>query len=105
MYKRQILAISDKTNFKFPFLSRETSDEKQDKPNIYRVILRSISIGQEKLAALQISNFKPDILIMPKLHDVEPYEFYRARVLINRGREAALVNLDQFKRVLKKSSE
>ena len=84
----------------FPFFSKGSSNDNNEKPKLYRVIIRSISIGQEKLSELQLSRFPPDLLIAPRLAGIEPFEFYKARTLIHRGRQAALLNLPQLEEML-----
>lgn len=62
---------------------------KSDAPNIFDVLGDSFRIMETQLAAVQLANNPPDLLIEPELPDVNFMEFHRAQEIIDRGYDAA----------------
>ncbi len=62
---------------------------KSDAPNIFDVLGDSFRIMETQLAAVQLANCPPNLLIEPELPDVNFMEFHRAQEIIDRGYAAA----------------
>ncbi len=54
-------------------------------PNIFEVILESISIMQTQIAEAQLETDPPDLLIRPRMGNLGLLDFHRSREAIDEG--------------------
>lgn len=57
-------------------------------PNIFNVLLQSVTITEYQIASLQLAKSKPDFLITPSVEFIGPLEFFRAKEAIAEGEKA-----------------
>lgn len=77
--------------------AREFVRKKTSGPNIFSMILQSITITNYQISALQLTRYKPDFLISPETGFIRPHEFFRAKEAILAGEKAALAVLPEIK--------
>ncbi len=58
-------------------------------PNIIEVIVKSLRIGEARLASEELRRTPPDVLIEPAVGDIATLDFSRAKDAIRAGRDAA----------------
>ena len=63
--------------------------EKQDLPGMKKILHQSVLIAQEKLIELSIDLYKPDVLIEPDVSDINMFNFYKAKEIIEIGYNSA----------------
>ena len=63
--------------------------EKEDLPGMKKIFNRSVQIAQERLIELSIELHKPDVLIEPKVGNINIFDFYKAEEIIEIGYNAA----------------
>ncbi|MCK4339352.1 MAG: patatin-like phospholipase family protein [Candidatus Cloacimonetes bacterium] len=63
--------------------------EKQDLPGMKKILHQSVLIAQEKLIELSIDLYKPDVLIEPDVGDINMFNFYKAKEIIEKGYKSA----------------
>ena len=63
--------------------------EKEDLPGMKKIFYQSVQIAQEKLIELSVELYKPDILIEPKVGNINIFDFYKAEEIIEKGYDAA----------------
>jgi len=81
---------------------------KNTKPSLFEAIVRSISITQNRITRSRMAGDPPDILLTPKLAQIGLLEFYRAKEVIQEGRECVKRMLPEIRHVmglLNKSSQ
>ena len=71
-------------------------------PNIFEVILGSISIMEASIKTMRLKSEKPDIIIRPDIFDVGLFEFHKYRLGVSRGEEAAKGVLNKIDRFVKR---
>lgn len=74
-----------------------TSSPKQEEenPNYFNIINQSFDLMQDKLAAISLQKYPPDVLIQISRYAADTFEFFRAEELIEAGRMAARKALDE----------
>lgn len=65
-------------------------------PGISTVVLDALNIVQDRISRSRLAGDPPDALISPRLLGIGPFEFHRADELIERGRAAALREIDDI---------
>jgi NTE family protein len=65
-------------------------------PNIFDVLLSSISIMENQITAAKLKAHPPDILLQPELGHIRFLEFQRAREGISAGYEEAMLKLGEW---------
>ncbi|MEA3504425.1 MAG: patatin-like phospholipase family protein [Bacteroidota bacterium] len=78
--------------------------DKRSKTGIFNLFSESFNILQEKITALYIEKYKPDILIKISQHSADTFSFHRAEELIEYGREEAIKALDAFEKTISSSN-
>ncbi|MEO8993820.1 MAG: serine protease, partial [Rhodanobacter sp.] len=65
-------------------------DESESRaPGTFELLAEAIDLMQSNLSRLRLAVYEPDLLIQLPRNIASVYEFYRARELIERGREQA----------------
>lgn len=59
----------------------------------YRQRLGAIDIMQERISEQQLASEPPDVLLIPRLQPLGPFEYHRAALAIAKGREAVALML------------
>lgn len=70
-------------------------------PNIFEVILGSISIMEASISNMRMKNEKPDVIIKPDIFNVGLFDFHKYKLGVFRGEQAAkgvLNKIDRFVR-------
>lgn len=70
-------------------------------PNIFEVILGSISIMEGSIKDMRLKNEKPDVIISPDIFDVGLFEFHKHKLGVAKGEEAAKGVLNKIDRFVK----
>jgi NTE family protein len=68
-------------------------------PGTFDLLTQSMDLMQANLSRLRLAAYEPDLLIQLPRNMASPYEFYRARELIELGREQARTALANWSRV------
>ena len=63
--------------------------EKEDLPGMKKIFYQSVQIAQERLIELSLELFKPDVLIEPDVGDINMFNFYKAKEIIEKGYKSA----------------
>ena len=71
---------------------------KKGKLGYFELITETISLMLFQISALTLQNFQPDVLINISRHACGNYDFYKAEELIEIGRKATIVGLEEFKK-------
>lgn len=66
-------------------------------PGAIHLLMQSMDLMQSRLAQMRLAAYQPDLLIQLPRNIASAYEFYRARELIERGRESAAQALDRWR--------
>jgi len=74
--------------------SRDDHAEAAPDPSAFEVLSRAMDMMQANLARLRLAAYEPNLLIQLPRNMASVYEFYRARELIELGREQARKALD-----------
>jgi NTE family protein len=77
---------------------RSNSVEKVHEPGALELLTRSMDLMQANLARMRLAAYEPDLLIEIPRNASSAYEFYRARELIELGRQRAQLALDGWRR-------
>ena len=72
--------------------------DKPHEPGALELLTRSMDLMQGNLARMRLAAYEPDLLIQIPRNASTAYEFYRARELIELGRQRARVALDGWHR-------
>ncbi|MBN1572058.1 MAG: patatin-like phospholipase family protein [Deltaproteobacteria bacterium] len=85
-------------------LSKFRSDGRnlEHSPNIFEVIMGSISIMEALVNTMRLKSEKPDIIIKPDVFDLGLFEFYKYKLGVSRGEEAAKGVLNKIDRFVKR---
>jgi NTE family protein len=96
-WERMVTKIRSKTRMLDPRSLQPVKQwiAKSEAPNIFDVLGDSFRIMETQLAATQLGNSPPDLLIEPELPDVNFMEFHRAQEIIDRGYGAARKALEE----------
>jgi len=70
-------------------------------PPVFRVILRSYHLMFNELALLRMAQHKPDIIIKPKVYDIELFDFHKFKKCIKRGEYAASRKIGEIEKLVK----
>jgi NTE family protein len=62
-------------------------DSKPSEPGTFELLAQAIDLMQANLSRMRLAAYEPDLLIQLPRNSANVYEFYRARELIERGRE------------------
>lgn len=83
------------------FISRIVphGEPKERVPGALNLFNQSLDLMQANLADLRLAAYRPDLLIALPRNMATPYQFYRARELIERGRSKAREALDAWQRL------
>ncbi len=76
-------------------------EPKEKVPGALELLNQSLDLMQANLAGLRLAAYRPDLLIELPRNMATSYQFYRARELIERGREQAGRSLDAWERLPK----
>jgi NTE family protein len=79
--------------------SAEDQAEK-DNINMFDVVINSIYIMEDNIAALRLKKDKPDYVIYPDVSNVPPMGYFRMKDIIEHGKEAGLKALPEVKSLL-----
>ena len=71
-------------------------EDKPHSPGAIHLLMQAMDLMQSRLAQLRLAAYQPDLLIQMPRNIANAYEFYRARELIERGRESAAQALDRW---------
>ena len=63
--------------------------DKEDLPGMKKIFNQSVQIAQERLIELSIELYKPDVLVEPKVGNINIFDFYKAEEIIEMGYKAA----------------
>ncbi len=77
---------------------RPESGDKVHVPGALELLTRSMDLMQANLAHMRLAAYPPDLLVQIPRNASTAYEFYRARELIELGRERARAALDDWSR-------
>ncbi|WP_329741978.1 patatin-like phospholipase family protein [Dyella sp. A6] len=80
-----------------PLGGDRAADDKVTEPGMLELLGRSMDLMQANLARLRLSAYEPDVLIQLPRNVSTAYEFYRARELIELGRERTREVLDSWR--------
>ena len=69
--------------------------EKEDLPGMKKIFYQSVQIAQERLIELSVELYKPDVLIEPKVGNINIFDFYKAEEVIEKGYESAEIVLKE----------
>lgn len=69
-------------------------------PDLFDAIAGSINITQDRITRFRIASDPPDILISPKLMQIRPLEFHRAKEAIQQGAEITEKMLPEIQDVI-----
>ncbi len=70
----------------------------ENAPGISSVMLDAFNIVQDRIARSRLAGDPPDVIINPKLGDIGLFEFHRAGETIERGRAAAMREIEDIVR-------
>ncbi|MFK2878014.1 patatin-like phospholipase family protein [Rhodanobacter hydrolyticus] len=70
-------------------MTRSGGNETPREPGALELLTQAMDLMQANLARLRLSAYEPDLLIQLPRNMANPYEFYRARELIELGRQQA----------------
>lgn len=74
------------------------SENKPSEPDVWDLLQQSMDLMQSNLSRLRLAAYEPDLLIEMPRNVSAAYEFYRARELIEKGREQARLALAKWPR-------
>lgn len=60
-----------------------------DLPNIFEIIMGSITIMESQIVGMRMKTESPDIIVKPAVEDIGTYDFHRYREGVERGESAA----------------
>ncbi len=88
--QRKTDAMLDRADDSFikKWLSPDPKPNKRLSPGIVGVMSSSLEILQARVTRSRLAGEPPDILIEPQLHDVGMLEFYRAKEVAEKGKQA-----------------
>lgn len=72
--------------------------------SIFDVIGNSINIMEQQVTDIKLKIEQPDILIEPNLMDFSIFDFHQAKLIMQRGYDAAKPKIPQLKEVLKEAA-
>ena len=72
--------------------------KKTSAPNIFNVILQTITIVEHQIITLELARHVPDFLITPSVESIKPLEFFRAEEAIRAGEQATVTVLREIKK-------
>ncbi|MEL7034666.1 MAG: hypothetical protein AAFO04_03480 [Cyanobacteria bacterium J06592_8] len=72
--------------------------------SIFDVIGNSINIMEQQVTDIKRKIEQPDILIEPNLMDFSIFNFHQAKLIMQRGYDAAKPKIPQLKEVLKEAA-
>ncbi len=70
-------------------------------PPVFRVVLRSYHLMFNELAILRMAEHKPDIIIKPKVYDIELFDFHKFKKCIKRGESATSRMIGEIEKLVK----
>jgi len=85
---------------KVPHQKRENNKPKRESHNIFHLIWRAANLSSSKIDNFYSSSYRYDILVKPDIVDVKRWHINRVDYLVQRGREAGLLALNQIKKDL-----
>ena len=69
-------------------------------PGLLDAIAGSINITQDRITRGRMASNPPDILLTPKLSHISPLEFYRAKEIIQEGKECVIRMLPEMRCIM-----
>lgn len=82
-----------------PARASEKNQRDQTKlPNIFEIIMGSITIMESQIIDMRMKNESPDVVIKPEVEDIGTYDFHRYREGVDRGKTAAGMALAKISR-------
>ncbi len=77
-------------------LQRQIMGKGDDAPGISTVMVEAFNIVQDRIARSRLAGDPPDVMISPRLHGMNLFDFHRADELIERGYQAARREIDHL---------
>ncbi len=71
-------------------------------PNIFEILMASMSVIEYELAQHRLARDPPDVLIEPDVHGIRAFEFHKAKQAIAAGRRAAELHVPEIQRLLRR---
>ncbi len=78
------------------FLKRSLSEQREESPSILDVLSRSINIMQLRISRSRMAGDPPEVMIAPRLEDINLMDFHQAQKAIDLGYKATLNRLNQL---------
>lgn len=78
------------------------NDGKGSVPNMFEILMASMSVIEYELAQHRLARDPADVLIEPDVHGIRAFEFHKAKSAIAAGRKAAEQQLPEIQRLLRK---
>jgi NTE family protein len=74
-------------------------------PNIFEIIMGSITIMESQIVDMRMKTERPDIVVTPRVEDIGTFDFYRYREGFNRGMTAAEQVMPRIRRYFKTDAD
>jgi NTE family protein len=84
----------------FNVLGPSTRQEIPPPPSIVDTMLGAIDVMQERIAQARLVSEPPEVVITPRLGQLGPFEYHRAALAIDEGREAVAQMLTAIREAL-----
>lgn len=68
--------------------SRESGGSERKLPNIFEIIMGSITIMESQIVGMRMKTERPDVIVKPQVEDIGTYDFHRYREGADRGASA-----------------
>lgn len=81
-------------------LHRQLFGRRNGEPGISTVMMDALNIIQDRIARARLAGDPPDIIISPRLANINLFDFYQAKLAIERGAEATLKQIDDIAEVV-----
>jgi len=99
---RIIGALKD-TVKEYSFSLSPDRKSKQDTPGLLDAIAGSLNIAQDRITRSRMAGDPPDIMLAPKLAQINLMEFHRAKEAIEEGKECVIRMLPEIRHVMGKA--
>jgi NTE family protein len=82
--------IAKKMTIQHPIVDVDRTAGKRERklPNVFEVIMGSITIMESQIVEMRMKTESPDIIVRPAVEDIGTYDFHRYRETANRGESA-----------------
>ena len=80
------------------YFSDKSKKDEKEKWNYFKLVTETINVMHNKLNEMALENNKPDILVPISFKAADTFEFYRAKELIEYGRQQCIAALKEYEK-------